>query len=81
MTQRNHYYPFGTAFAEKYDDGKKYKYNGKKLDDIHHLNPYDCSARYYESAVERFTSVNPLAEKYYSWRPYSFVLELPFCAR
>ncbi|MDU1893071.1 MAG: RHS repeat-associated core domain-containing protein, partial [Dysgonomonas sp.] len=22
VTQRNHYYPFGTAFAEKYDDGK-----------------------------------------------------------
>ncbi|WP_370567610.1 RHS repeat-associated core domain-containing protein [Dysgonomonas sp. Marseille-P4677] len=67
ITQRNHYYPFGTAFAEKYDDGKnqKYKYNGKELDDMHQLNLYDYSARYYESAVGRFTSVDPLAEKYY----------------
>ncbi|WP_370567634.1 RHS repeat-associated core domain-containing protein [Dysgonomonas sp. Marseille-P4677] len=65
ISQRNHYYPFGTAFAEKYDDGKnqKYKYNGKELDDMHQLNLYDYSARYYESAVGKFTSVDPLAEK------------------
>ncbi len=75
ITQRNHYYPFGTAFAEKYDDGKNqpYKYNGKELDQMHGLNLYDYSARYYESAIGRFTSIDPHAENYYSWSPYVYV--------
>ena len=75
VTQRNHYYPFGTAFAENTVDEQKkqpYKYNGKELDQMHGLNLYDYSARYYESAVGRFTSVDPLAEKYYSWSPYVY---------
>ena len=76
VTQRNHYYPFGTAFAENTVDEQKkqpYKYNGKELDQMHGLNLYDYSARYYESAVGRFTTVDPLAEKYYSWSPYAYV--------
>jgi RHS repeat-associated protein len=73
--QKNHYYPFGTAFADKYDDGKNqpYKYNGKELDQMHGLNLYDYSARYYESAIGRFTTVDPHAENYYSWSPYVYV--------
>jgi RHS repeat-associated protein len=70
IVQRNHYYPFGTAFADKYDDGKNqpYKYNGKELDQMHGLNLYDYSARYYESAIGRFTTVDPSAEQGYSRR-------------
>ncbi|MFT4223401.1 RHS repeat-associated core domain-containing protein, partial [Dysgonomonas sp.] len=77
--QKNHYYPFGTAFADKYDDGKNqpYKYNGKELDQMHGLNLYDYSARYYESAIGRFTTVDPLAEKYYSTSPYAYVRNNP----
>ncbi len=77
VIQKNHYYPFGTAFAETTttEQGKQpYKYNGKELDQMHGLNLYDYSARYYESAVGRFTSVDPLAEKYYSWSPYAYVM-------
>lgn len=80
VTQRNHYYPFGTAFAENTVDEQKkqpYKYNGKELDQMHGLNLYDYSARYYESAVGRFTTVDPLAEKYYSWSPYAYVMNNP----
>jgi hypothetical protein len=40
---------------------------------MHGLNLYDYSARYYESAIGRFTTVDPLAEKYYSCSPYSYV--------
>ena len=79
VTQKNHYYPFGTAFADKYDNGtnQPYKYNGKELDGMHQLNLYDYSARYYESAIGRFTSVDPLAEKYYSWSPYMYCVNNP----
>ncbi|WP_260393720.1 RHS repeat domain-containing protein [Dysgonomonas mossii] len=79
-TQRNHYYPFGTAFAENTTDEQKkqpYKYSGKELDQMHGLNLYDYSARYYESAIGRFTTVNPLAEKYYNISPYAYVENNP----
>lgn len=80
VIQRNHYYPFGTAFTENTVDEQKkqpYKYNGKELDQMHGLNLYDYSARYYESAVGRFTSVEPMAEKYYSISPYAYVANNP----
>ncbi|NDV97147.1 RHS repeat-associated core domain-containing protein [Dysgonomonas sp. 521] len=73
--QKNHYYPFGTAFAEtsKTEQGKQpYKYNGKELDAMHGVNLYDYSARYMDSQIGRFTSVDPLAEKYYSISPYAY---------
>ncbi len=44
---------------------------------MHVLNLYDYSARYYESAIGRFTSVDPLAEKYYSISPYAYVMNNP----
>ncbi|HMM04299.1 RHS repeat-associated core domain-containing protein [Dysgonomonas sp.] len=78
--QRNHYYPFGMSFADTplAEQGKQpYKYNGKELDQMHGLNMYDYSARYYESAVGRFTSVDPKAEKYYSTSPYAYALNNP----
>ena len=62
------------AFAENTGKDKQpYKYNGKELDTMHGLNLYDYSARYYESAIGRFTSVDPHAENYYSWSPYVYV--------
>ncbi|MDU1892898.1 MAG: RHS repeat-associated core domain-containing protein, partial [Dysgonomonas sp.] len=48
-----------------------YKYNGKELDEMHGVNMYDYSARYKDEW--RFTTVDPLAEKYYSWSPYVYV--------
>ncbi|MFV0328207.1 MAG: DUF6443 domain-containing protein [Dysgonomonas sp.] len=78
--QRTHYYPFGMAFATgtTQEQGKQpYKFNGKELDQMHGLNLYDYSARYYESAIGRFTTVDPLAEKYYSWSPYAYVMNNP----
>ncbi|NDV97295.1 RHS repeat-associated core domain-containing protein [Dysgonomonas sp. 521] len=73
LVQRNHYYPFGSVFASTTGAGKQpYKYNGKELDAMHGVNLYDYSARYMDSQIGRFTSVDPLAEEYYSWSPYSY---------
>lgn len=47
------------------------------MDQRHGLNLYDYSARYYESEIGRFTSVDPLAEKYYSWSPYVYCYNNP----
>ncbi|MFC4676614.1 RHS repeat domain-containing protein, partial [Dysgonomonas termitidis] len=76
VIQRNHYYPFGMSFADTplAEQGKQpYKYNNKELDQMHGLNMYDYSARYLALDVPRFTTVDPLAEKYYSWSPYCYV--------
>lgn len=54
-------------------DTQPYKYDGKKRG----LNLYDYSARQMDNAVPRFTSVDPLAEKYYSWSPYAYVMNNP----
>ncbi len=78
MIQKTHYYPFGMAFAESTDQGKQpYKYNGKEFDQMHGLNLYDYSARYMEPALGRFTTIDPLAEKYYSVSPYVYCMNNP----
>ena len=51
---------------------QQYKYTDKEYDPMHGLNQYDFSARQYDPAIGRFTSVDPLAEKYYYLTPYSY---------
>lgn len=80
VIQKNHYYPFGTAFAETSttEQGKQpYKYNNKELDQMHGLNIYDYSARHYESTIGRFITIDPMAEKYYSISPYVYCANNP----
>jgi RHS repeat-associated protein len=63
------------AFAENSfaEQGKQpRKYNGKELDRMHGLNLYDYSARQMEPALGRFTTVDPMCEKYYEWSPYAY---------
>ena len=80
VVQKNHYYPFGMAFAETpvAEQGKQpYKYNGKELDRMHELYQYDYSARYYDPAIAQFTTIDPLAEKYYNTSPYVYCKNNP----
>ncbi|QIK56192.1 hypothetical protein G7051_03100 [Dysgonomonas sp. HDW5B] len=64
------------AFAEgtTTEQGKQeFKYNGKELDRSHELNQYDYSARFYDPGYNRFTTMDPHSENYYSWSPYVYV--------
>jgi RHS repeat-associated protein len=70
------------AFAESQPPNETqvkqpYKYNGKELDQMHGLNQYDYAARYYDPAIARFTTTDPLAEKYYSISPYAYCANNP----
>ena len=47
-----------------------YKYNGKELDRMHGLEWYDYGARMYNGY--RFTTPDPLSERYYSTSPYAY---------
>lgn len=80
IVQRNHYYPFGMTLGEitaSEQDKQSYKYNGKELDRKNGLNLYDYSARYMEPALGRFTTLDPMAEKYYSISPYAYCVNNP----
>ena len=76
IEQANHYYPFGMTFGEGIDSSdNRYRYNNKELDRMHGLNLYDYGARMQDGM--RFTTVDPLAEKYYSISPYAYCLNNP----
>ena len=72
----NHYYPFGGVFAST-SSVQPYKYNGKELDAKNGLNWYDYGARMYDPVLGKFTSLDPLTEKYYSWSPYTYCANNP----
>ena len=73
--QNNSYYPFGLPMATASDSIQglqSYKYNGKEFERKDGLNWMDYGARHYDVQVGRFTTVDPLAEKYYSVSPYAY---------
>ena len=76
--QVNHYYPFGGLFGVGVDtSNQRYKYGGKELDRMHGVDWYDFEARMLDSKGGGFTTMDPLAEKYYSWSPYAYCLGNP----
>jgi RHS repeat-associated protein len=68
LLQENHYYPFGLNMEGKWypplkpERENKHQYNGKEFNDDLGLNWNDYGARWYDAAVGRFTSVDPLAD-------------------
>ena len=74
VKEENGYYPFGMLHGG--DGGiQPYKYNGKELDRMHGLEWYDYGARMYNGY--RFTTPDPLSERYYSTSPYAYCLNNP----
>ena len=70
------YYPYGKILRE-YTVGKPEKYLT-----THHERDRETGldyrgARFYDSDIGRFLSVDPLAEDYASWSPYNYVLGNP----
>lgn len=67
------YYPSGVLFdrsAEK--ERQPYMFGGKELVSMHGLNQYDFTGRWQDPVIPRFTSMDPLCEKYYSVSPYVY---------
>ena len=72
----NHYYPFGGLFAGT-ESVQPYKYNGKEFEESGGLDWYDYGARWYDAALGRFTTVDPMADVTSSIAGYSYVLNNP----
>jgi RHS repeat-associated protein len=76
--QETNHYPFGMSYQSSfYGDNyqpeyQPYKFGGKELDAMHGLNWSDFDSRYYDGIVPRFTTPDPMAEKYYSISPYAY---------
>lgn len=71
--QQTVYYASGLPMAVSSGQSTQpYKYNGKEFIEMHGYDTYDYGFRGYYPAVGRFTTVDPLAEKYYSISPYVY---------
>ncbi len=69
----NHYYPFGALMGESQNTTTQpYKYNGKELDRSFGLDWYDYGARWLDGVGGRWSSMDPLCEKYYDVSPYAY---------
>jgi len=81
ILQQTTYYPFGLPIQElstTFDgEGNNYQYNGKELNEDFGLHWMDYGARWYDPQINRWGQVDPLAEKYYAWSGYNYVLGNP----
>ena len=76
VEQTNDYRPFGSEFdaaSTGTNPGLDRRYGGKEKDATQPSSPfYDFEARMYNTVYARFTTMDPLAEKYYSISPYAY---------
>ena len=71
--QRMFYYASGQPMKVSIGQNiQRYKYNNKEFEELNGLNEYDNQARRYYPAICRTTTMDPLAEKYYSISPYAW---------
>ncbi|WP_314244739.1 DUF6443 domain-containing protein [Empedobacter tilapiae] len=82
VLEENNYYPFGLKHSAYNNTNLananyKYKYNGKELQTDLDINLYDYGARNYDPAIGRWFNIDPLAEKYRRWSPYTYAVNNP----
>ena len=72
ILQTNHYDPYGQSLpaGAAVDSGNPYKFSGKEYDT--QASSYDFGARFYTFSNPRWTTMDPLCEKYYSISPYAY---------
>jgi RHS repeat-associated protein len=75
--QQDNYLPFGLDISVGTIGSPQnyYLYNKKELQPG--LGLYDYGARFYDPVIGRWTTIDELAEKYYSTSPYNYVVDDP----
>ncbi|PWG77914.1 polymorphic toxin type 44 domain-containing protein, partial [Pararcticibacter amylolyticus] len=80
ILQTPDYYAFGMELNRNRltpSPDNRYKYNGKELQTELGLGQYDYGARFYDAVVGRFTTMDPLTNKYASFTPYNYTFNNP----
>ena len=80
VVQENDYYPFGAKIAhDDYSnaDDNRFLFSGKESQELVDLNAYDFGARMYDASLGRWSSVDPLGEKYVNLSPYNYCANSP----
>jgi RHS repeat-associated protein len=74
VQQVTHYYPYGKPISSTSSEQnlQPYKYSGKEQETMMGLAQYDFHARTLDYTYARFTTQDPLAEKYYNISPYAY---------
>ena len=84
VLQESHYYAFGLEMEGKWQEpsnadtdggSNRYRYNGKELNED--LGLYDYGARWYDPAIGRFTTIDPLADQFANQSPYHYAYNNP----
>ena len=65
------------SFSDVFATTDLYQYSGKELDRMNGLDLYDFHARQYDPVLGRFTTPDPLSEKYYHLSPYAYCASNP----
>lgn len=76
----NDYLPFGTRIpTDLQSTANRHRFSGKEEQRFGSLDLalLDFGARYYDPGICRWTTMDPLAEKYYSFSPYIYCLGNP----
>ena len=80
VVESSDYYPSGMRFGESVVNGgnvQPYRHTGMEMQGMHGLNWIDNKARMRTVNVPEFTTMDPLAEKYYSISPYAYCADNP----
>lgn len=80
ILEQNAYRPFGERIEDTdmiLDDSNRYRFAGKEEQTFMNGTYSDFGARLYSSDIQRWTTPDPLAEKYYDLSPYAFCANNP----
>ena len=76
VVESNEYYPYGGLFSAA-PSVQPYKYGAKELDRTHGLDWYDFGAIMHDAMLTRWGTIDPFAEKYYTFSPYIYCAANP----